>query len=365
MKNIENVENVEDKDLISSVYNFDKIVDLIIRIGVLFLLLGWCLDILKPFISILIWAIVIAVAIYPIHCSFVKIFRGKRTLAIIVLTFIMLAFIVVPSFLVTYSLYDGIVYLRDLYKAGQPLIPPPGHLVDNWPPITKPVVDIWLSASENLQEFTLKYSDNVKSIGAWLLTALGGVGRGIIELNVSIIVAGVLLGYSDSASQISKKVFIKLAGKNGDHFADVSVSTIRNVVKGFLGVAIIQSALAGIGFFIAGVPFAGLWTVLCLILAIVQIGVGPIAIPVAIYMFSVLDTTSATILAVWLGFVLLSDNILKPILLGKSSSDTPMPVIFLGAVGGLLYDGFVGLFLGAVILTIGYKLFITWANSKN
>ncbi|WP_264564618.1 AI-2E family transporter [Flavobacterium sp. N3904] len=362
---MKDIENIESKDVISSVYNFDKIVDLIIRIGVLFLLLGWCFDILKPFISILIWAIVIAVAIYPIHCVFVKIFRGKRTLAIIVLTMIMLAFIVIPSFLVTYSLYDGIVYIRDLYKTGQPLIPSPDHIADGWPPITKPIVDIWRSASENFQEFTIKYSDNVKSVGAWILQFLGGVGRGIIELNVSIIVAGVLLGYSDSASQISKKVFIKLAGKNGDHFADVSVSTIRNVVKGFLGVALIQSALAGIGFFVAGVPFAGLWTVLCLVLAIVQIGVGPIAIPVAIYMFSVLDATSATILAVWLGFVLLSDNILKPILLGKSSSDTPMLVVFLGAVGGLLYDGFVGLFLGAVILTIGYKLFITWVNSEN
>jgi predicted PurR-regulated permease PerM len=267
--------------------------------------------------------------------------------------------------LVTYSLYDGLVYIRDLYKMGQPLIPSPGHITDSWPPITKPLVNIWQSASDNLQEFTLKYSDKVKLIATWLLSALGGVGKGIVELNISIIVAGILLGYSDSASLISKKVFIKLAGKNGNHFAEVSVSTIRNVVKGFLGVAIIQSTLAGIGFFIAGVPFAGLWTILCLILAIVQIGVGPIAIPIAIYMFSVLDTTSATILAVWLGFVLLSDNILKPILLGNSSSDTPMPVVFLGAVGGLLYDGFVGLFLGAVILTIGYKLFITWANSKN
>ncbi len=136
------------------------------------------------------------------------------------------------------------------------------------------------------------------------------------------------------------------------------------MVKGVLGVAIIQSIIAGIGFYVAGVPFAGLWTVLCLVFAIVQVGIGPIAIPVAIYMFSVADTTTAVILAIWLGIALLSDNILKPILLGRNAP-APMMVIFIGSIGGFIYNGFLGLFLGAVILTLGYKLFIAWINTEN
>ena len=173
-----------------------------------------------------------------------------------------------------------------------------------------------------------------------------------------------MLVYSESSVDVSKKIFYKLAGKNGDEFSSIAVVTIRNVVKGILGVAFIQSTMAGIGFFVAGVPFAGLWTVLCLILAIVQVGVGPIAIPIAIYTFSVADTTTATILAIWLVLTLLSDNILKPILLGRNAP-APMLVIFIGSIGGFIYNGFIGLFLGAVILTLGYKLFIAWLNTEN
>lgn len=122
--------------------------------------------------------------------------------------------------------------------------------------------------------------------------------------------------------------------------------------------------MAAVGYFVAGVPYAGLWTILSLILAIVQLGVGPIAIPVCIYMFSVLDTFSATMLALWMGIVLVSDNILKPLLLGHGAS-VPMLVVFLGAIGGFLYIGFLGLFLGAVILTIGYKLFMEWLKTES
>jgi len=210
----------------------------------------------------------------------------------------------------------------------------------------------------------VKYSDQIKEYGAIILIAFASVSKGIVSFIISIIIAGVLLVYSDSSADVSQKIFRKLVGSNSDHFAEISVVTIRNVVKGILGVAFIQATMASLGFFIAGVPFAGLWTILCLILAIVQIGVGPIVIPVIIYMFSVSDTTTAVILAIWLGITLLIDNILKPILLGRNAP-APMLVIFLGSIGGFLYNGFIGLFLGAIILTIGYKLFMTWLETDN
>ena len=353
-----------DSNQVKGINNFEKIVDLIIRIGVLMLLLFWCFDILKPFILILIWAVVIAIAIYPLHSLFVKVFRGKRIAAIIFLTVLLLSVIIIPSILVSYSLYEGVAHFREIYQAGQPLIPPPSENTKNWPAVLNPVINIWQEASYHLQDTVIKYSGEVKTAGAWIISAIGGIGKGILMFNISIIVSGFLLGYSDSLADVSKKVFYKLAGNRGDEFADITVKTIRNVVKGVLGVAIIQSIIAGIGFYVAGVPFAGLWTVLCLVFAIVQVGIGPIAIPVAIYMFSVADTTTAVILAIWLGIALLSDNILKPILLGRNAP-APMMVIFIGSIGGFIYNGFLGLFLGAVILTLGYKLFIAWINTEN
>jgi predicted PurR-regulated permease PerM len=171
-----------------------------------------------------------------------------------------------------------------------------------------------------------------------------------------------MLYFSETIAASIRRIFRKIAGERGDHFADMTVSAVRNVVKGILGVAIIQTMMAALGFFIAGVPYAGLWTVLCLVLAIVQIGIGPIAIPIAIYMFSTANTMTATILAIWLGITLVIDNVLKPILLGHKAP-APMLVIFLGAIGGFIYNGFLGLFLGAVILCIGYQLFIIWLHS--
>ena len=347
----------------SSAFSFEKIVDTIIRLGVLAVLLMWCFDILKPFVLILVWAVVIAIAIYPVHVFFEKIFRGRKILAVIVLTLVMLSFIIIPSGLIIYSLYEGVNHFRDAFNNGEHLIPPPGGTTANWPVITKPIVEIWQLASDNLQDAVVKYSEQIKEYGAILLIALAGFSKGILSFIVSIIIAGVLLVYADSSVVVTHKIFGKLVGKDSENFAEITVLTIRNVVKGILGVAFIQAAMIGVGFFIAGVPFAGLWTILCLILAIVQIGVGPIAIPVVIYMFSVSDTTTALILAIWIGITLVSDNVLKPILLGRNAP-APMLVIFLGAIGVFLYNGFIGLFLGAIILTIGYKLFMTWLETE-
>lgn len=355
---------MESKDTNGTYYNFEKIVDTLIRLGVLSLLLMWCLDILRPFILILVWAIVIAIAIYPIYTILVKVFRGRKIIAAIVLTSILLSLILIPSGMVLYSLYEGINHFRELFSTGQPLIPPPGGSTANWPTIAKPIVEFWQLASDNLQETILKYSSHIKVYGGVLLVALAGIGKGVLTFVVSIIIAGILLIYTDSSAEVTHKIFKKLAGKNAENFAEVSILTIRNVVKGILGVAVIQTTMAGLGFFMAGVPFAGLWTILCLILAIIQVGIGPIAIPVAIYVFSVADSTTAVILAIWLGITLTIDNVLKPILLGRNAP-APMLVIFLGAIGGFIFNGFIGLFLGAIILTIGYKLFLIWLETEN
>lgn len=344
-------------------FNFKNIVDVIIRLGLLLMLLFWCFDILKPFILILIWAVVIAIAIFPIYETFVKIFRGRKIFAAIVLTLLLLSIIIIPSGLIVYSLYEGVNHFQEMFSLGQPLIPAPGGSTANWPSIAKPIIEIWQLASENLHEAIMQYSDEVKEYGSLLLLSLAGVGKGIVYFVVSIIISGFLLIYSDTSIIISKKIFQKLIGSNGDNFAETIVRTIRNVVKGVLGVAVIQATMAGLGFFLAGVPYAGLWAIVCLIFAIVQVGVGPIAIPIVIYMFSVSSASTAIILAVWIGITLITDNILKPFLLGRNAP-APMLVIFLGSIGGFIYNGFIGLFLGAIVLTIGYKLFMLWLDDE-
>ena len=341
---------------------FEKIVDIIIRIAVLFFLIGWCFSILRPFVLILAWAAVIAIAIYPLYATFLRMFGNRKILVLVVLSVLMLSILIVPSWLVTDSLFEEISNLRELHSQGQLVIPPPGENTASWPAIAKPLLDFWKLASENLQSAMMQYSSQLKAAGTWFLAAVAGIGMGVLQFVVSIIIAVVLLAYSASVGQAATKIFIKFAGKDGENFASTTVTTVRSVVKGILGVAVIQAAMAGLGFFIAGVPYAGLWTVACLFFAIIQVGAGPVAIPIAIYMFSYTDTLTAVLLAIWLAITLISDNILKPLLLGRGAP-APMLVVFLGAIGGFITSGFLGLFLGAVVLTIGYKLFMVWLDS--
>jgi predicted PurR-regulated permease PerM len=338
-----------------------KAIEITIRLGLLFFIFGWCFQIISPFISPVVWGMIIAIAVYPLYKGLKKRLKGRGKLAATIITVIFLLILIIPTWMLGESVVEGISHLREIYQSDQLVIPPPGDRVKSWPVFTKPIVDLWQLASENLEAAMIKFTPQIKAAAAGAISLLASVGIGVIQFIASIILAGIFLHYAESGGGTVRKIFVRMAGKQGEHFADLSEITIRNVVKGILGVAIIQSLLASIGFVVAGVPFAGLWTLLCIILAIVQIGVGPVAIGVIIYMFSTADTLTASLLTVWLILVSISDNILKPILLGRGAS-VPMLVVFLGSVGGFIASGFVGLFLGPVILSLGYKLFLMWVD---
>lgn len=342
----------------------NKAVEIAIRLGLLGLLIGWCFIILSPFISLLLWGVIIAVAIHPVFNWLKTKLRGRSKLASIVITLVLLSILLAPSLLVTESLVQGISYLRDAYEKGGRLIPPPDQSVESWPAFTKPIVDLWTLASTSLQSFVIQYKEQVSGVGRWVFSAIAGIGIGVAQFVISIIIAGVLLVYAKSGGEAAERVLVRLVGVRGQAYMQLGEVTIRQVVKGILGVAVIQAALASIGFFVVGVPAAGLWTVLCLILAIVQIGVGPVVIPLIIYMYSVASPVVASLFMIWCILVLVSDNILKPILLGRGAP-VPMLVIFLGSVGGFIASGFIGLFLGAVILSLAYKLGEEWLGNSN
>ncbi len=346
----------------SQSYDFSKIVDLLIRLGVLYLLISWCFDIMRPFISVLLWGTLLAVAIYPFYKLVLKLFRGRKILTSSLLVLLLLSLLAIPTVLISSSFSKGYEYVSEQVSQGKSIIPPPSESTKEWPSITKPVIEVWGLASRDLQEATIQHREYIQAAGTWLLESLKTLALGVTEFVASILLAGIFLVYSQEIQVPMGKIYNKLAGKNGELFLQISVSTVRNVFKGVLGVAFIQAVLAGIGFFIAGVPYAGLWTVLCLFGAVVQVGVGPVAIPIAIYMFTATDTLTAVLLAIWMIPVTISDNILRPILMGIGSP-VPMLVIFIGSIGGFVLDGFIGLFLGPVFFALGYKLLMSWLDT--
>ena len=337
-------------------------VEIAIKIGVLTLLIGWCFLILKPFISPVVWGIIIAVAVYPLHGRLTAILGNRTRLAAAIITITALLLIILPGVKLASSTLDSVKILNQKLQNGSIRIPSPPSGVKEWPIIGPAVENVWRQASVNLTSTAKAYRPQLQSFGKWLLGTAVDLGVGLLFFALSIVIAGFLLSGAESGQRVARGLFVRLAGKRGAEFADDAKVTLRNVVKGILGVAIIQALLAGIGFSVAGVPAAGLWTFLCLLLAIIQIGIGPVAIPIIIFMFYQANTLTAVLLTIWLVPVLLSDNLLKPMLLGRGAP-VPMPVIFLGTIGGFMSMGFLGLFVGAVILSVGYKLFGAWLNN--
>jgi predicted PurR-regulated permease PerM len=306
---------------------------------------------------------VLAIALYPLHRILVKKLRGRNSWSATIITVLMVLIIIGPS---VWLLMASVTELKELgqsYRAGEISIPPPPDKVKDWPVIGMKANELWSKASANLATLVAEHRDQVKTVLLSLFDLLASTSKGILLFMAAIIISGVLLAYAKPAGELAKSLFIRIAGKHGDNMAEMAEITVRNVAKGILGIAILQSILAGIGLVVAGVPFAGLWILLCLILAIVQIGILPVSIGVIIYIWGSADTLTATLLTIWMTLVGISDNILKPIMLGKGAP-SPMLIVFLGAIGGFMLSGFIGLFTGAIVLSLGYKLFIGWLKGE-
>jgi predicted PurR-regulated permease PerM len=224
------------------------------------------------------------------------------------------------------------------------------------------IYDTWNLASDNLEHVIIKYKDQITDIAGSLFEGVLGMGGSVLQFIFATIIAGILLATKGTDST-ARKFFKKLVGARGDEFTDVTETIVRNVTKGVIGVALIQSVLVGLGFLLAGVPYAGLWALLVLILAILQLPPLLVILPVILYLFSTATVLPATLWTVYLLLAGASDNILKPILLGKGAP-VPMMVIFLGVIGGFMLSGFIGLFTGAIVISLGYKMFLTWLNDE-
>jgi predicted PurR-regulated permease PerM len=340
-----------------------NIIDIAIKLVVIALMIGWCFQILRPFINIILWAIIIAITLFPTYKILSNKIGNRKKLAAGLIIFLLLAVLIIPTYFLADSLIEGITDLSSGLNKETLTIPPPSDKVSEWPVIGKSVYSFWLSASENLEDLIQKYGKQLVSVGHSVLKALLGTGKGILQIIISIIISGVFLTGSENSSRRIAHLFDKLAGDRGKEFFQTSEITIRNVAKGVLGVAVIQSLFLGIIFIMAGIPYAGLWALICLVLAIIQVGPILVTIPVIIYLFVHFDPWNAILWTVFIVLASLVDNVLKPLLMGKGAT-VPMLVIFIGALGGFIASGFIGLFIGAIVLSLGYKLYTGWLETN-
>jgi len=332
-----------------------------IQIGLVILLLYWCFRIGQPFLQIILWGIIIAVAIHPGYERLKSALGGRDRLTATLITLLALIILLVPSYLLSQSLIDTAKEYSAHLDAGTLTLPPPSESVRTWPLIGEPFYNFWSLAANNLGAALSKMIPQLKKFGIPMLSAAAGAGVGILKFVVSIIIAGVLLANAAGGGQTARAIAVRLTGESGTRVVELAGATVRSVALGILGVALIQAFLASLGFLVAGVPGAGLWALLVLILAVVQLPTILILGPIIIYVFSTGNTVTAVVFAIWSVLVGISDAFLKPLLMGRGV-DVPMLVIFIGAIGGFMASGIIGLFVGAIIFALGYKLFLAWLN---
>ena len=336
--------------------------EIAVRLGVIAIVVAWCLQIVAPFVGIVIWGLIIAVALKSPYDAIARAIGDRPQLAASIIVLLGFSVVVVPAVLLSETLVSGAHDFADHIANGSVEIPPPPPHVVDWPIIGDPVFEFWSLASENLKAALARLGPQLKAVSAWLLEVAAAVGAGLLQLIVSLFIAGVMLSRSGSQVGAVTRFASRLAGpEKGPALAELARATISSVVNGIVGVALIQSLLAGLGFVLAGVPAAGLWALLVLVAAVVQIPSSLVMIPPIMMVFSTASTTVAIVFTVWCMAVGLVDNVLKPILFGRGV-ELPMIVIFLGAIGGMLSMGIIGLFVGAVVLGVGYELVNAWVD---
>jgi len=297
------------------------VIELAIRMGFLFLLLLWCFKIIEPFLLIIAWGAIVAIALHPLFIKAADMLGGRNKVAATLISLLLIGVLVTPTVMLAESLLE--------------------------------------SAKFDLPDVVQELTPQIKAFGGWLLSTITGTGLTVLQFVVSFIIAGVFLATAATGSKAAEALATRLAGNRGKEFATLASGTIRNVAIGILGVSIVQTALISAGFLLIDLPAAGLAALLVLILCIVQVGPGLVSIPAIIYVFSTADTTPATLFAIWTMAMTLIDSVLKPLVFGRGST-VPTLVIFLGAIGGMLMSGIIGLFVGAIVLSLGYKIYEAW-----
>jgi predicted PurR-regulated permease PerM len=260
---------------------------------------------------------------------------------------------------------DSIEHAMAVVRSGSFRIPPPAESVATWPLVGQRVFDFWQQASTDLTGLAHKFAPQLKDAGRALLGTLTGLGAGLLIFFVALVIAGILMAHGENGRRSAVQIASRISGpENGPKITDLCTATIRAVAQGVVGIAFIQMLLIGVAFVLMGIPGAGLLALVVLLIGIMQLPATLITAPVIIFVIVTEGLSTATIVfSVYVFVAGLADNVLKPLLLGRGVA-VPMPVVLIGALGGMVSGGVIGLFIGPVMLAVGYQLFWRWVRDQ-
>lgn len=343
-----------------------KLIDLFIRVGLIVFLVVYCYQIFKPFIGLMLWSLILAVALYPLHTIIARKMGHRDGYAAAALVLVIVLSVFIPTTLLVFSFADSSTELVKQVQSGTLQVPVPNESVAGWPVVGKKLYTLWSAAHTDLGGVVAKYEPKISIVTKQILGYAASDGKAILMFLAALVLSGIWMAYGSSGHAAAKAIAKRMAGaEEGEVLVALSTATIRAVAQGVIGIACVQALLLGAGFILVGIPAAGIWALLVLLLGIMQIPAAFVALPTIIYVFYTNDsTTVAVMFAVYTLVAGTADNILKPLMLGRGV-DAPMPVILLGALGGMATGGIIGLFLGSVMLALGYQLFMAWVYREN
>jgi predicted PurR-regulated permease PerM len=343
---------------------FGKSLDVAIRLALIALIISASLKIFGPFLPTIVWGSVVAIALYPIFQTLQRWVGGKKKVAGTLFIVITLLLVLIPAFLLGDSLLDGTVRVVRKAADGTLNIPPPTEQAREWPLIGEKVYELWDSAHRDLESTIEKLQPQIGKLGQGVVAGVSDLGKALVQILLAVIIAGILMMSADRMGRASRILARRIGGDSGPRMVDTAVGTIRSVVKGVILVALIQGLLSAIGLAIANVPAVGLWAVLVVVVAIIQLPPILILGPIAAWVFANNESTTISVFfLIWAMAVSGSDGFLKPLLLGRGV-EVPMLVILIGAIGGMLSGGVMGLFIGPVILAIAWQLTMMWVDEE-
>jgi len=343
-----------------------RLMDIFIRAGMVLALVLLCYRVFSPFLTLVVWALILAVTLFPLHQVIARRIGGRQGLASTIVVLLGFALIVTPTAVLMNSMADSIHQLVRDVQGNKLEVPAPRAGVAAWPLVGEKLHGMWTLAHDDLPAFVQSLQPKIGTVAKSALAFVASVGVGLLMFLAAFVVAGVIMAYGQAGAVASREIFERIVGPaRGAEFTRLSTATIRAVAQGVVGVAFIQAIVIGLLLLLAGIPWAGVLAAIALVLGVAQLPALLVTLPAIVYLWSSGDygTGQAVLYTVLLFVAGMLDNVLKPLMLGRGV-DAPMPVILIGALGGMAAAGILGMFVGATLLALGYQIFMGWVAAN-
>ncbi len=343
-----------------------RLLDVFIRAGLVAVLVLLCYFIFAPFLTMMLWALILAITIYPLHQMLAARIGGRQGLAASLIVLLAVGLIVTPTVMLASEFGDSIQNLISHVRDNTLQIPAPSEKIATWPIVGEKVHAVWSQAHNDLPGLVQKMQPKLGELATKALGIVAALGGSLLMFLFSFVVAGIMMAYGEAGARAAREIFERIAGiARGGEFTTLSTATVRAVASGVIGIACIQALIIGVLLMIAGVPFAGVLAVVVLVFGVAQLPALIITLPVIAWIWASGEySTGAAVVFTGLLFVGgMADNVLKPLMLGRGV-DAPMPVILIGALGGMATQGILGMFIGATGLALGYQIFMRWVHDN-